>query len=104
MVTGFFLILLQGVFPLFFPLPRRNVLNEAFHVVRAALFHLFRHMPVNVQRKGCCRMSEIPLHGLDIVTGMDRGNCVAVAKIVETSLRHANRCDNALVAVIHIVR
>lgn len=49
-------------------------------------------------------MSEIPLHRLDIVTGMDRGNCVTVSKIVEASLWHTNRCNNALVTVIHIVR
>ena len=49
-------------------------------------------------------MSKVPLHRLDIITGMDRGNCVAVAKIMEASLGHTDRCDNALVAVIHIVR
>ena len=49
-------------------------------------------------------MSEIPLYRLNIITGMNRGNCVAVSKIVEASLGHTNQCDNALVTVIHIVR
>ena len=31
-------------------------------------------------------MSKVPLHRLDIITGMDRGSCIAVAKIMETSL------------------
>lgn len=113
MVTGSFLALLQGVFPLVFPLQvkkvsdgstARHFFNELFHVVGAALFHLLGHMSIDIQRKRRCRMSKVPLHRLDIVTGMDCGNCVAVAKIMEASLGHTDRCDNALVAVIHIVR
>ena len=82
----------------------RHFFDKLFHVVGAALFHLIRHMSIDIQRKRRCRMSKVPLNRLDIITGMDRCNCIAVAKIVEASLGHTDRCDNALVAVIHIVR
>ena len=83
----------------------RHFFDKLFHVVGAALFHLLRHMSIDIQRKRRCRVSKVPLHRLDIITGMDRGNCVAVAKIVETSLGHSYLgCEFAVPPDVLMVR
>ena len=57
MVTGSFLALLQGVFPLVFPLQVRNSLYKLLHAVCAGLFHLLCNVAVYVQ---CKRGGVVP--------------------------------------------
>ena len=46
-------------------------------------------------------MTEIFLHGLDVVAALDRGNGKGVTQIVKTSGWCPNVSDNAFEAVIH---
>jgi hypothetical protein len=78
MVLGFFLCSFSGVDPLIDPLQVCNTLYVCLHTGRAGLLHLVGYVAVHVQGKGCCGVSQIALHGLDIVPGSDGGNGEAV--------------------------
>lgn len=68
--------------------PDRNGLNKLLHTLCAILLHLFRNMSVNIQRESRSGMAEIFLHGFNVVTTFDTGNCVCVAQVVKAgSLR-----------------
>ena len=49
-------------------------------------------MAVDIQRKSCSGMTEVPLHRLDVIAGTERGNCVRVAQIMKAGVRPANGC------------
>ena len=46
-------------------------------------------------------MAEIFLHGFNVVTTFDTGNCVCVAQVVKAGSLRAYFFHNALEAVIH---
>ena len=73
-----------------FPLLVRNELNKCLHARCTGLLHLLRDMPVDV---GCERrrvMPEVPLYRLNVVSSLERGNRVAVTKVVQTRFRVLN--------------
>ena len=76
-------------------------MNVLFHSVGAGLLHLICRMCVHIQGKRCRRMAEVFLNRLDIVAIFDRGNGVAMTKIMETHGLHADRLDDPLEAVIN---
>lgn len=63
-----------------------NCTDKTLHAVGTFALHLVSHMAVYVQRKGRCGVTQIALHGLDVVPGSNRGNGVGVTLIVETGI------------------
>ena len=57
--------------------------NEVLHAVRAGDAHLIGAVSVKIQRKGCRRMAQILLHGLDVVSGAEGIDCVGVPQVVD---------------------
>ena len=55
-----------------------NCADKTLHAVGTFALHLVGHMAVYVQRKGRCGVTQIALHGLDVISGADRGDCVGV--------------------------
>ena len=45
----------------------RYIFYECFHAVRRLSAHFLRYVAIHIQREAGCRVSEISLHGLDIV-------------------------------------
>ena len=68
-----------------------NCADKTLHAVGTFALHLVSHMAVYVQRKGRCGVTQISLHGLDIVAGADRGDCVGVTQVVETGVGTTRR-------------
>ena len=69
-VTGIFLPF-ENIYPYFslaLPLSGGNILDELLHTVCAFPLHLLGYMTTNVQRKGCCRMAQVALNSLYIVS------------------------------------
>ena len=99
------LFLLQFLrFSLIFPLivsSGRYGLNKLFHPLCAVSLHLLRDVSVNIQRKRSGSVSEVFLHGLNVVAAFDASNRVSVAQVVKASGRRAYFFHNALKAVIH---
>ena len=79
----------------------RYGLNKLFHPLCAVSLHLLRDVSVNIQRKRGGSVSEVFLHGLDVITALDRGNGEGVTQIVEACGRCANVSNDTLEAVIH---
>ena len=48
------------------------------HPLCAILLHLLRNMSVSIQSECCGGMTEIFLHGFNVVAAFDTGNCVCV--------------------------
>ena len=55
-----------------------NCTDKTLHAVGTFALHLVSHMAVYVQRKGRCGVTQIALHGFDVVPGSNRGNGVGV--------------------------
>jgi len=51
-------------------------------------------MTVDIKSKGGSRMTEIALHGFDVVAALDRGNGESMTQIVEACGRCADVSDN----------
>ena len=71
----------RGGFPCFFPywnLQAGNRLNLLFHPVSAGLFHLGGDMSVNVQRKGGGSVSQVFLHRLNVIPGLNCHNRICM--------------------------
>ena len=103
MVARFFALPKSG-FSLIFSLmklPVRNRLNKLLHSLSAILFHLFRNMSVNIQRESRSGMAEIFLHGFNVVTTFDTGNCVCVAQVVKAGGWRTDFLYDPLEAVVH---
>ena len=103
MVSRFFVLLKNG-FSLIFSLmklPIRNRLDKLLHPLSAVLLHLFRHMSVNIQRESRSGMAEIFLHGFNVVTAFDTGNCVCMAQVVKTGGWRTDFLYDPLEAVVH---
>ena len=81
--------------------PDRNRLDKLLHPLGTVLLHLFRHMTIHVQRERSGSVSKIFLHGFNVVTTFDTGNCVCVAQVVKAGSWSAYFFHNALEAVIH---
>ena len=95
-VAGFFFVLFTVNFPFVFPLASQNegaadnplvkmyhkgislrlgnIFDIGIHSLRAGLFHLVCHMPVDIQRECSRSMSQRFLHGLNIVPCSNRCN------------------------------
>ena len=54
-------------------------------------------MAVDVKRKRGCGVSEISLHGLDVVAGLKRGNGIAMPQIMQSGMGETNRLDDLFV-------
>ena len=76
-------------------------MNKLFHPLCAVSLHLLRDVSVNIQRKRSGSVSEVLLHGLNVVAAFDASNRVSVAQVVKASSRRAYLFHNALEAVIH---
>ena len=50
----------------------------ALHAVGAVLLHLLGNVPIDVKREGCCCMSDVGLHGLDIIAILERNHRIGV--------------------------
>ena len=71
----------RGGFPCFFPywnLQAGNRPNLLFHPVSAGLFHLGGDMSVNVQRKGGGSVSQVFLHRLNVIPGLNCHNRICM--------------------------
>lgn len=68
-----------------------NCTDKTLHAVGTFALHLVSHMAVYVQRKGGCGVTQIALHGLDVVPGADRGNGVGVTQVMETGVGTTRR-------------
>lgn len=79
-------------------------MDKALHPVGAFLLHLVGDMAVNVQRKGCRGVTQVALHGLDIVADLQGGHRVGVAHVVEAKLRRADPFHDLLEVVVDRVR
>ena len=55
-----------------------NALDKCLHAVGTVLLHLIGDVTINVQSKGCGGMTQVALHGFDIVPGADGGNGITV--------------------------
>ena len=66
---GFFFCL-EAILALQLALFLRQTLDEPLHTVSTIASHLFCHMTVNIQRKRCCVVSQIFLHGLDVIAAL----------------------------------
>ena len=82
-------------FPLLPFLPIHS-LYELLHPGCAFLFHLLCDVAVNIQRKGCCSVSQVLLDGFDVVPGLGGYNSIGVAEIMETGFR-ASYIGNSIV-------
>lgn len=68
-----------------------NCTDKTLHAVGTFALHLIGHMAIHVQCKGCCGVTQITLHCLDIVASADRGDCVGVTQVVETGIGTTRR-------------
>lgn len=57
-------------------------------------------VPVHIQGKGCCVMSQVALDGLDIVPSLQESHCVAVAQVMKPCVRHTDIIGDALEVVV----
>jgi hypothetical protein len=89
-----------NMYPLRYPLQVENVFDKAFHTVGALLFHLFGHMTVYIQRKRRCRVAQVPLDGLNIVTRLNGGGGIGVSQVMKAGLRYPHRLYNAFEILI----
>ena len=82
----------ENMFSLIFPLLYRYALNELLHPGSAVFPHLLCNVAVNVERKGSGGMTQIALHRLDVVPGLDRGDgiCVPIGYNREQSEKPCN--------------
>ena len=80
MVARFFALPKSGVSLIFSLMksPDRNGLDKLLHPLCAILLHLLRNMSVSIQSECCGGMTEIFLHGFNVVAAFDTGNCVCV--------------------------
>lgn len=104
MVTGFSLCPFHGVFAWFFSLQVRNLLDKLVHPVRTGLFHLLGCVSVHVKRKRGCRVAQVCLYGLRIVTGLKRSNGKAVSEVVQASIRQTDRGNDPFIVVVNSMR
>lgn len=68
-------------FPLFFPLQGEHTFDILLHPGGAGLLHLVRDVAVHVQRECGGGVAQVPLHGLDVVPGANRGHGIAVTEV-----------------------
>ena len=61
-----------------------NIFDIGIHSLRAGLFHLVCHMPVDIQRECSRSMSQSFLHDLNIIPCSNRCNRIRMSKVVET--------------------
>ena len=109
MATGFFLPPFTAVFPLVFPLGLQNqpqhsfaghALNELLHTCGTLLFHAVSHMSIDIQSKGGSGMTQVVLHGLDIITGTEGRYGIRMAEIVEPCIWTANRTHYCFIVAV----
>ncbi len=65
-------------------------MNEAFHAVSAILLHLVSDVSIDVQREGCRGVTEVALHGFDVVAVLQGDHRVSVPQVVDPGLRTAD--------------
>ena len=65
-------------------------MDKPLHPVRAVLPHILGKMRVDVQREGRRCVAEVALYALDVRTGTECSDSVAVAQVMETSLRRTD--------------
>ena len=53
-------------------------LDKLPHSGGAFPLHFVRHIVVDIQGKGGGGVAQVPLHGLDVISGADRRNCVGM--------------------------
>ena len=53
-------------------------LDKLPHSGGAFPLHFVRHIVVDIQGKGGSGVAQVPLHGLDVISGADRRNCVGM--------------------------
>ena len=70
---------LGASFPLCFPLPAGNALDELLHPGGAGLLHLVGDVAVDIQGKGGGGVAHVALDGLDVIAAPDGGHSVGVA-------------------------
>ena len=76
--------------------PDRNRLDKLLHPLGTVLLHLFRHMTIHVQRERSGSVSKIFLHGFNVVTTFDTGNCVCVAQVVKADAGQSRPFQHSL--------
>ena len=76
-----------------------NICNEAFHTLRADRAHVVCEMTVDIKGESGGRVTEIALHGFDVITGADAVHGVGMTKIVYPCVGKANTFHNTLEAV-----
>lgn len=103
MVARFFALPKSGVSLIFSLMksPDRNGLDKLLHPLCAILLHLLRNMSVSIQSECCGGMTEIFLHGFNVVAAFDTGNCVCVAQVVKTGGWRTDLLYDPLEAVVH---
>lgn len=75
--------------------------DERLHAVGARLPHFVGAMAVKIQRKGCCGVTQVFLHGFDVVPRAERIHCVGVPEVMneilskDSTLTAANDADTA---------
>ena len=57
-------------------------------------------MAVDIQGKGGGGMAQVPLYGLDVVPGADRGYGVGMSQIMEPGIWTANTFDHGLIFTV----
>ena len=94
-LRGFSLAFLGKFFPFVFPLDlflalAGEAFDELLHAVGALLLHLVGNMAIDIQGKDGGGVSQVFLHGLDIIPALDSGHGVAVPQVVEAGGRQAD--------------
>jgi len=86
-LPGIFACCRSLLFLRIFPLLSGNRLEKLLHSLRACLPHAVRHVSVAIQREGGGGVTQIFLHGFDVVAVRKRGNGIGVTQIVHSGLR-----------------
>jgi len=68
-------------------------------MLRADRAHIVCKMTVDIKSKGGSRMTEIALHGFDVITGADAVHGVGMAKVVYPCVGKADAFHDTLEAV-----
>ena len=88
------------MFPFVFPLCVYR-LYKLLHPGGAGFLHLIGDVSIDIQGKGSGGVSQILLHRLDIIAGLDAGHGVGVPEVVEPGFGAADLHHNRLKGFIH---
>lgn len=88
----------KSCFPLFFPLSSGICFPYGFvellHSGGAVPFHFLGDVTIHIQRERGCGVSQINLHGLDVIACLQGCHRKAVAKIMKSGIRDSNSLSN----------